>query len=84
MYRFLFNSIQGRNWFVLMLMLVMTLMFPSTADAGKIDFLQGMAKMAETRGGGPARFHDTASSAYTPSPERGFDFALTGADIITD
>ena len=25
-----------------------------------------------------------ASSAYTPSPERGFDFPLTGADVITD
>src|SRR5438477_13020087 len=33
----------------------------ATADAGKIDFIQSMAKMAETRGGGPARFHDTAS-----------------------
>ena len=43
-----------------------------------------MAKMAEARGGGAARFHDTASSAYTPSPERGFDFALAGADVITD
>ena len=41
-------------------------------------------RRAETRGGGPARFHDTASSAYTPSPEHGFDFALTGADVITD
>jgi glycine/D-amino acid oxidase-like deaminating enzyme len=56
----------------------------ATADTGKIDFLQTMAKMAETRGGGPARFHDTASSAYTPSPERGFDLALDGADVITD
>ena len=45
----------------------------ATADAGKIEFLQTMAKTAEARGGGPARFHDTASSAYTPSPERGFD-----------
>ena len=43
-----------------------------------------MAKMAEARGGGPARFHETASSVYTPSPERGFDFPLTGADVITD
>src|SRR6266850_6696860 len=56
----------------------------ATADAGKISFLQDMARMAETRGGGPARFHDTASSHYTPSPERGFDFPLTGADVITD
>ena len=41
-------------------------------------------RRAEARGGGPARFHDTASSGYTPSPERGFDFPLTGADVITD
>jgi glycine/D-amino acid oxidase-like deaminating enzyme len=56
----------------------------ATADAAKIPFLQSMAQMAETRGGGPARFHDTASGGYTPSPERGFDFPLTGADVITD
>jgi glycine/D-amino acid oxidase-like deaminating enzyme len=56
----------------------------ATADAGKIPFLQTMAQSAETRGGGEARFHDTASSGYTPSPERGFDCPLTGADVITD
>src|SRR3954466_7424216 len=31
----------------------------TTADASKIPFLQTMAKTAETRGAGPARFHDT-------------------------
>src|SRR4051812_28511184 len=56
----------------------------ATADAGKIPFLESMAKMAEARGGGAARFHDTAQSAYTPSPDHGFDLALTGADVITD
>jgi glycine/D-amino acid oxidase-like deaminating enzyme len=56
----------------------------ATADPGKIAFLHDMAAMAEARGGGPARSHDTASSVYTPSPERGFDLPLTGADIITD
>ena len=56
----------------------------ATADAGKIPFLQTMAQMAEARGGGEARFHATASSGYAPSPERGFDFPLTGADVITD
>jgi len=56
----------------------------ATADPGKIPFLQTMAATAETRGGGPARFHDTASSGYTPSPEHGFDFPLSGADVITD
>jgi glycine/D-amino acid oxidase-like deaminating enzyme len=56
----------------------------ATADAGKIAFLREMAQMAEKRGGGKARFHDAPSSVYTPSPERGFAFALTGADVITD
>jgi glycine/D-amino acid oxidase-like deaminating enzyme len=56
----------------------------ASADASKIDFLQTMAKTAETRGAGAARFHDAASSRYTPSPEHGFDFALAGADIVTD
>ena len=56
----------------------------ATADASKIPFLQEMAKAAETNGGGDARFHDTPQSEYTPSPERGFDGGLTGADVITD
>jgi glycine/D-amino acid oxidase-like deaminating enzyme len=56
----------------------------ATADAGKIPFLQTMATTAEARGGGPARFHDTASSAYQPSPPSGFDVPLTGADVVTD
>src|SRR3954447_11839269 len=55
----------------------------ATADASKIPFLETMAKTAEARGGGAARFHDTAQSAYTPSSERGFDGGLTGADVIT-
>ena len=56
----------------------------ATADRGKIPFLHSMATMAEARGGGPARLHETASSPYVPSPERGFDLALTGADVIID
>lgn len=56
----------------------------ATADVTKIPFLETMAKSAEARGGGVARFHDTAEGVYTPSPERGFDFALTGADVISD
>jgi glycine/D-amino acid oxidase-like deaminating enzyme len=56
----------------------------ATADASKIEFLTTMAQMAETRGGGPARFHDTATSAYEPAAERGFDSAISGADVITD
>jgi glycine/D-amino acid oxidase-like deaminating enzyme len=56
----------------------------ATADPGKISFLAEVARKAELRGGGPARFHDSGASVYTPSPERGFDLALTGADVITD
>jgi len=56
----------------------------ATADKKQIDFLQTMAKSAEARGGGSARFHDTSGSVYTPSPERGFEFVLAGADVITD
>jgi glycine/D-amino acid oxidase-like deaminating enzyme len=56
----------------------------ATADAGKIPFLAEMAQLAASRGAGPARFHETTSSAYAPSPERGFDTALNGADVITD
>src|SRR3954470_8776626 len=36
----------------------------ATADPGKIPFLREMAQMAEARGGGPARFHDTPASVY--------------------
>lgn len=56
----------------------------ATADESKIPFLQSAAALAEARGGGPARLHEKASSAYTPSPEHGFEFPLTGADVITD
>jgi glycine/D-amino acid oxidase-like deaminating enzyme len=56
----------------------------ATADPAKIPFLQTMAATAEARGGGAARIHDTPSSVYEPSPERGFDFPLAGADLITD
>src|SRR3954462_8334441 len=56
----------------------------ATADATKIEFLAEMAQLAESRGAGAARFHDTPSSAYVPSAERGFDSPLDGADVITD
>src|SRR4051794_37861653 len=56
----------------------------ATADKAKIEFLQTMAQTAETRGGGPARFHDAAASVYTPAEVHGFESALTGADVITD
>src|SRR5947209_13610008 len=55
----------------------------ATADQGKLAFLAEMARSAETRGGGPARFHDGAASAYVPSPARGFDLPLTGPDVTT-
>lgn len=56
----------------------------ATADTAQIDFLQTMAQAAEARGGGKARFHDTASSTYTPAKAHGFESALDGADVITD
>jgi len=56
----------------------------ASADPSKFEFLATMAQLAEARGAGSARFHDTANGVYTPSPEHGFDFGLTGADIVTD
>src|SRR4029077_6074155 len=56
----------------------------ATADRGKIEFLRTMAQTAEARGGGPARFHDTPASVYTPAEPQGFEPALAGAGVITD
>src|SRR5215510_838132 len=56
----------------------------ATAEASKLAWLCDLALAAEAHGSGPVRMHDTASSPYTPSPQAGFDAALTGADIITD
>jgi len=56
----------------------------ATADAGKIEFLQTMAKKAESRGAGAMRVHATPTSVYEPAQPRGFDSPITGADIITD
>ena len=56
----------------------------ATADAGKVPWLHDMARAAEALGSGPVRVHETASSPYAPSPERGFDVPLTGADLVTD
>jgi len=56
----------------------------ATGDAAKVPWLHEMAALAEARGSGPARHHANPSSAYTPSPEQGFDFPLSGADVITD
>ena len=57
----------------------------ATGEESKVAWLREMVLNAEARGGGPARMHDTPSSTYAPSPERGFDFfRSTGADFITD
>lgn len=56
----------------------------ASADPDKATWLHDMAKLAETHGEGPVRVHDSAPDSYQPSPERGFDFPLTGADILTD
>jgi hypothetical protein len=55
----------------------------ATAEASKLAWLRNLALAAEAHGSGPVRMHDAASSPYTPSPQAGFDEALTGADIIT-
>jgi glycine/D-amino acid oxidase-like deaminating enzyme len=56
----------------------------ATSDADRVSFLETMAMLAEANGAGPARFHETASSPYVPSPDRGFDLQLSGADVITE
>jgi glycine/D-amino acid oxidase-like deaminating enzyme len=56
----------------------------ATADANKVDWLHNLAEQAEAHGAGPVRVHEAPSSSYFPSPERGFDFPLAGADLITD
>src|SRR6476660_3323284 len=56
----------------------------ATADPSAVSRLQQSAMTAAAQGSGPLRLHDSPSSSYAPSPERGFDFPLTGADIITD
>jgi len=56
----------------------------ATADAAKLAFLSEMAQLAQSRGAGAARFHETGSSGYVPSPGRGFESVLNGADVITD
>src|SRR5688572_11638843 len=56
----------------------------ATADAGKVSWLHDMAMTAEAAGSGPVRVHETASSPYVPSPERGFEVPVTGADLMTD
>ena len=56
----------------------------ASAEPDKAAWLHAMATLAETHGAGPVRLHDTSTDTYERSPERGFDFPLTGADIITD
>jgi glycine/D-amino acid oxidase-like deaminating enzyme len=56
----------------------------ATADMGKVPWLHDMARSAEMAGSGRVRVHDTASSPYAPSPERGFDVPFTGADLVIE
>jgi glycine/D-amino acid oxidase-like deaminating enzyme len=56
----------------------------ATADKAKIANLHETATIASERGSGPVRMHATPASPYLPSPEHGFDLALTGTDLITD
>ena len=55
----------------------------ATADRSKVARLVAMAGLAAQHGAGPVRVHDRAASPYVPSPERGFELAETGADVIT-
>ena len=56
----------------------------ATAAPATASELMRLAATAEALGSGPRRQHATPTSPYRPSPERGFDPALTGADLITD
>jgi glycine/D-amino acid oxidase-like deaminating enzyme len=56
----------------------------ATADRSKISTLPRVAAVAEAQGAGPARIHETTWSSYRPSLERGFDFPLLGADVLTN
>jgi glycine/D-amino acid oxidase-like deaminating enzyme len=56
----------------------------ATAEPAKIPMLTGAAQDAARLGAGPLRLHDSPSSSYRPSPAQGFDFPLTGADLLTD
>jgi glycine/D-amino acid oxidase-like deaminating enzyme len=56
----------------------------ATADGAEVSTLPGLAVAAEAQGAGPARIHETAWSSYMPSRERGFDFPLLGADVLTN
>ncbi len=56
----------------------------ASAEPAKAQWLLDMATKAALHGAGPVRVHDSAAESYLPSPESGFEFPLTGADIITD
>ena len=56
----------------------------ATADPTKVSMLPAVAAAAEVQGAGAARIHETTWSSYTPSPDRGFDFPLIGADVLTN
>ena len=59
-------------------------LFASAEDrAGRVADRDGEAR-PKGHGAGPVRVHDSAADTYVPSPQSGFDFPLTGADIITD
>lgn len=56
----------------------------ASAESAKAEWLIDVARKAERHGAGAVRIHDTALDSYRPSPEKGYDFGLEGADIITD
>lgn len=55
----------------------------ATAEPEKISMLIEAAQTAANLGAGPLRLHNTPQSPYQPSPAQGYDFPLTGADLLT-
>jgi sugar lactone lactonase YvrE len=64
MYRFLFNSIRNRNWFAVLLLLAVGLMFPSTSGAGK----KKKADTTPVPEVGPRKFGFDPTKLVWPSP----------------
>ncbi|HET8568131.1 MAG TPA: FAD-dependent oxidoreductase [Candidatus Limnocylindria bacterium] len=56
----------------------------ATADERRIAEWERGAEQIAAHGGGPLRKHENGSGAYVPSPPRGVDRGLHGADLITD
>jgi glycine/D-amino acid oxidase-like deaminating enzyme len=56
----------------------------ASADTGKAQWLHDMATVAEQRGAGRVRVHDSEAGTYDPAPDAAYNAPLDGADIVTD